>query len=195
MRGGVALYNAFSSNESIASYLRRIILRRVRSPDDVMAVRAGLGDPADWPPTETHPGLNEYDADAMSRNYHGGKPRSKDGDRKEHFRALMKALTAWQHDEVEGDETWGDFTSRIADAMALAARPGPGPVFVSTSGGVIGEIVRQALDAPLPAWIKVHMQVKNAGYSRLIAGKSGLSVASFNETPHLDGTPGMVTYS
>jgi len=50
VRGAVALYRAFSGSESIADYLRRIILRRVRSPDDVMAVRAGLGldVPLDW---------------------------------------------------------------------------------------------------------------------------------------------------
>ncbi len=50
VRGQVALYRAFASNASIADYLRRIILRRVRSPADVMAVRAGLGldVPVDW---------------------------------------------------------------------------------------------------------------------------------------------------
>ncbi|MFK7985118.1 MAG: AgmX/PglI C-terminal domain-containing protein [Sandaracinaceae bacterium] len=50
VRGGVALYRAFSGSASIASYLRRIILRRVRSPADVTAVRAGLGldVPVDW---------------------------------------------------------------------------------------------------------------------------------------------------
>ncbi len=48
--GQVALYRAFSGNESVADYLRRIILRNVRSPADVMAVRAGLGldVPVDW---------------------------------------------------------------------------------------------------------------------------------------------------
>ncbi len=48
--GQVALYRAFSGNESVADYLRRIILRNVRSPSDVMAVRAGLGldVPVDW---------------------------------------------------------------------------------------------------------------------------------------------------
>ncbi len=48
--GQVALYRAFAGNESVADYLRRIILRNVRSPDDVMAVRAGLGldVPVDW---------------------------------------------------------------------------------------------------------------------------------------------------
>ncbi len=48
--GQVALYRAFRGNESIAAYLRRVILRNVRSPRDVMAVRAGLGldVPVDW---------------------------------------------------------------------------------------------------------------------------------------------------
>lgn len=50
VRGQVALYRAFAGSESIADYLRRIVLRRVRSPDDVTAVRAGLGldVPVDW---------------------------------------------------------------------------------------------------------------------------------------------------
>ena len=52
--GGVAaqvqLYRAFGSGSSVADYLRRAILRNVRTPQDVMAVRAGLGldVPVDW---------------------------------------------------------------------------------------------------------------------------------------------------
>ncbi|HEY8428915.1 MAG TPA: AgmX/PglI C-terminal domain-containing protein, partial [Sandaracinaceae bacterium] len=48
--GQVQLYRALSGNESVADYLRRIILRNVRSPEDVVAVRAGLGldVPVDW---------------------------------------------------------------------------------------------------------------------------------------------------
>lgn len=45
--GGVAeqvqLYRALSGSSDVASYLRRAILRRVRTPDDVYAVRWGLG--------------------------------------------------------------------------------------------------------------------------------------------------------
>ena len=50
VRGQVALYRAFASSAQVADYLRRIILREVRTPDDVMAVRAGLGldVPVDW---------------------------------------------------------------------------------------------------------------------------------------------------
>ncbi len=52
--GGVAaqvqLYRAFGPFSSVAAYLRRAILRHVRTPEDVMAVRAGLGldVPVDW---------------------------------------------------------------------------------------------------------------------------------------------------
>lgn len=48
--GQVELYHAFSGNEAMADYLRRIILRNVRSPEDVLAVRGGLGldVPVDW---------------------------------------------------------------------------------------------------------------------------------------------------
>jgi hypothetical protein len=48
--GQIQLYNAFAGNEAMADYLRRVILRNVRTPDDVIAVRAGLGLDAevDW---------------------------------------------------------------------------------------------------------------------------------------------------
>ena len=39
----VQLYQALSSSSDVASYLRRAILRRVRTPEDVVAVRWGLG--------------------------------------------------------------------------------------------------------------------------------------------------------
>ncbi|MBX3270432.1 MAG: AgmX/PglI C-terminal domain-containing protein [Sandaracinaceae bacterium] len=50
VRAQVALYRAFAGNASIEDYLRRVIMRRVRSPDDVIAVRGGLGldVPVDW---------------------------------------------------------------------------------------------------------------------------------------------------
>lgn len=184
-----------------------------RQVDTAAELRAGMIDAgADWaetawPETETHAGLNEYDAESMAEAWWKAGERPHPSDRKAHFRGLMQALAAWQAAEIDPVESWAQFSARIADAMALAAarRAGEGadagagadsgPVFVATSGGVIGEIIRSALAAPDATWIKVHMQVKNAGYSRLIAGRQGLSVASFNETPHLDGRDGAVTYS
>lgn len=165
-----------------------------RQIDTAQEIRAGMG-AEDWPAPEVHPGLDEYDAELMAANWWGDRPRPDHDDRKGHFRGLMQALAAWQKDEVEAAETWASFEARTRAALEDAKRQADGPVFVSTSGGVIGEIMRKALDAPAPTWIKVHMQVRNGGYSRLIAGRSGISMASFNETPHLDARPGAVTYS
>lgn len=165
-----------------------------RQIDTAAEIRAGMG-AADWPTPEIHPGLDEYDAELMAANWWGDRPRPGHDDRKGHFRGLMQALAAWQNDEVEAAETWASFAARTRAALEHAAQQADGPVFVSTSGGVIGEIMRKALGAPAPTWIKVHMQVRNGGYSRLIAGRSGVSMASFNETPHLDARPGAVTYS
>ena len=46
----VELYRAFGSGSAVSGYLRRAILRNVRTPQDVLAVRAGLGldVPVDW---------------------------------------------------------------------------------------------------------------------------------------------------
>jgi Ca-activated chloride channel family protein len=48
--GQVALYRAFSGDASVAEYLRRTILRNVRTPEDVAVVRGGLDldVPVDW---------------------------------------------------------------------------------------------------------------------------------------------------
>lgn len=50
VREQIQLYQALRSEPSIASYLRRAILRNVRTPQDVIAVRNGLGleAPVDW---------------------------------------------------------------------------------------------------------------------------------------------------
>jgi Ca-activated chloride channel family protein len=50
IRPRLALFQAFQGSPDIARYLRRVILRQVRTPEDVIAARAGLGIdvPIDW---------------------------------------------------------------------------------------------------------------------------------------------------
>lgn len=50
VRQQVSLYRALASNEAVAAYLRRAIFANVRTPEDVIAVRVGLGIEAsvDW---------------------------------------------------------------------------------------------------------------------------------------------------
>ncbi len=124
-------------------------------------------------PVETHAGLNEYDAEpllaAWLESLGADAPRIAGDDRRGHFRALSGALEAWQAGRIEGAESWAAFEARTAAALAHAARPGPKAGDGSADGA--------------------------ASVSRLFVGGRTPWLSSFNETPHLDGRPGAVTYS
>jgi broad specificity phosphatase PhoE len=159
----------------------------------------GLGLAAGGLPIETHPGLDEYDAGSLFEGWLARNPdaRPEPGDRRAHFRFLSDAISAWQRDEIDGAEPWGAFEARTADALAMASEgiARDEATLVSTSGGVIGQALRKVLGAPVPAMVQIHMQVKNASYSRLFPRRGGHWLSSFNETPHLDGREGAVTWS
>lgn len=162
-------------------------------------VLEGLGLAAGGPPIETHAGLDEYDADSLLADWVARHPdaRPEPGDRRAHFRILSDAIEAWQRGEIDGAEPWTEFEARTTDALAAAGGGiGKGETtLVATSGGVIGQLIRSVLGAPAPAMVQIHMQVKNAGYSRLFPRSGGHWLTSFNETPHLDGREGAVTWS
>ncbi|MGM0586701.1 MAG: histidine phosphatase family protein [Pseudomonadota bacterium] len=164
-----------------------------RQEETAQALAEGLGGtPPDF---EVHPGLNEHDADSiMHAWFRAGNPHPEPGDRKAHFRALTAAVLDWQAARIEANETFAAFEARVADAMDLAAR-GERPVFVVSSGGPIGQAVRAAVKAPAETQIRLQMQVKNASFTRFAGRPERLNLMSFNETPHLDPTPELVTWS
>ena len=164
-----------------------------RHRETAEGILEGLG-LSDAPAPESHRGFNEYDAGAILAEWLDGRERPAKEDRAAHFRALSGALAAWQAGEIAGAERWADFEARVAEALAFAGA-GEGPVLAITSGGAIGQTVRAALEAPPAAMIRAHMQVKNAGFSRLHAARGGPRLTTFNETPHLDPRPGAVTWS
>ncbi len=162
-------------------------------------VLEGLGVEAGGIPIETHPGLDEYDADSLLAGWVALHPEARPapGDRRAHFRILSDAIAGWQRGEIDGAEPWTAFEARTADALALASEGGAkdGTTLVATSGGVIGQTLRKVLGAPVEAMVQIHMQVKNASYSRLFPRSGGHWLSSFNETPHLDRREGAVTWS
>lgn len=168
-----------------------------RQRETAEALAEGLAAAGAPPPPafEVHPGLNEHDADAIMRGWlAAGNPHPEPGDRRAHFKALTAAVLDWQAGRLEGDETFAAFEARVADAVGEAAR-GPRPVFLVSSGGPIGQAVRAALGAPAETQIRLQMQVKNASFTRLAGRPERLTLAGFNETPHLDAEPDLVTWS
>lgn len=117
------------------------------------------------------------------------------------FRAWLETAsarwTAGAHDD-EYAESWPAFTTRVGEALRSAAAR-PGLTAVVTSGGAIAWTAASLLhpDAS-PAelarlWRRLNDVCVNAGLTRVVSGRSGITLVGFNEQAHLDGT-GLLTY-
>lgn len=135
---------------------------------------------------EEHAGLNEYDfADLLRARFKGDIPDLVKGDRKTHFRTLRETVFAWQDDAIDDpSETWGDFTSRVEAARSFATDTDARRVLVVSSGGVIGQMVAQALGAPAQQMMQLNLQIKNSAMTRFQFSGSLFSLSEFNATPH-----------
>jgi broad specificity phosphatase PhoE len=137
-------------------------------------------------------GFNEYDptsvlAAAGTLDEAGLRAR---GDRRAYFMALRSALRNWsRHASLpDGAESWVDFGSRAhaAVARACADLEPTDDVLVVTSGGVIGRLVADALDAGADAAIELNLQTRNTGITELVRGRTASRLLSFNAVPHLE---------
>ena len=116
------------------------------------------------------------------------------------FQAILdEALHAWIDcgDESATAESWPAFARRSADACAaLMDDLGTGrTALVSTSGGVIAAICVELLGVPDATAVAFNRVTANTGVSKVVGGRSGTTLVSFNEHSHLerDGRS-LVTY-
>lgn len=139
---------------------------------------------------ETIPDLNEYDFAAILDAYHKDREVPKDlhTDRRTHFRVLRDAIQAWQRDELENlPERWSEFESRVTDALISLCDPAIGKsVLAISSGGPIAQKVRSVLSAPPQTMIKLNLQMKNSGVTRLVFTSNAMYLNMFNAAPHLE---------
>ena len=161
------------------------LVRQVRTLESILAQLPGA------PSAATDPRLNEYDPAAVLAAFGGGNESAlrTAGDRRAYFLALRDALQAWSRsDELPGGESWPQFGARVsAAARAAAADLGPSDsVLVVTSGGVIGRLVAEALQAGADAAIELNLQTRNTGITELAVGRSASRLLSFNAVPHLE---------
>jgi broad specificity phosphatase PhoE len=116
------------------------------------------------------------------------------------FQAILeRALHAWIDAGADGpaDEPWPAFATRVEEALAdLAGRLGSGQTaLVATSGGPLAALCVQLLDLPAPAFVAFNRVVVNAGITKVVSGRGGTTLVSFNEHAHLEqGEPSLVTY-
>jgi len=145
-----------------------------------------------------HEALNEFDHSAVLaafRRLNAGHPAAGaiDFDRKADpralFRALRAGLLAWCEGALESElaEGWGAFSARVArGADELRALPeAETPTLVVTSGGVIAQLARRALDLSPAATVSLNLSIRNSALSEFRPLDDGMAVLSWNTLPHL----------
>lgn len=138
-----------------------------------------------------HPGLNEYDFyalyDALGEE-HAALKRLASGDKRGFYKGLKQVLQLWAKDQLAGTlpESWEAFAERVDDARRFIQQCGAQRVLVVSSGGPIGMMGRQVLEAPANTAIELNLQVKNSSFSHYYFNERSVKLASFNSIPHLD---------
>ncbi|MAU81355.1 histidine phosphatase family protein [Gordonia sp. Z-3] len=147
------------------------------------------------PTPEVDPDWNEYALPALVGSTSAEEYR--DG------RSYQQRLDAGLADWISGTgehgtgETFTDFAKRVrAAAERATALAGSGQtVLVVSSAGTITQWLAQLWEIPPSAWPALSRTMVNASVSKLIVGRSGVSVVSFNEHAHLaDREGGLATF-
>lgn len=134
------------------------------------------------------PAWDEFDVMSFLQDGLDGK---KPSDSRAFQGDLEAAMRDWADNpagHVRG-ETFASFTARVgAGLQRLAGRPdSSGLVIVSTSAGAIGWAVTSLLGGGVEQWIRLNRVCINASVTKIVVGRSGMSLVSFNEHGHLSG--------
>ncbi|GEE01624.1 phosphoglycerate mutase [Gordonia spumicola] len=108
-------------------------------------------------------------------------------DRAAYQRVLDAGLNGWIAGTESGEETFVEFLARTrAAAQRAAALAGSGRnVLVTSSAGTIGLLIAQLWGIPPADWPAVSRTFVNASITKVLVGRSGLTVVSVNEHGHL----------
>ena len=121
---------------------------------------------------------------------------------KEEFQAWFEEATdrwtAGEHDP-EYAESFVAFTARVDAALRRTAElAGSGTALVFSSGGPVAWATASLLAGETAVagtlWRRLNPVCVNSGVTRVVSGRRGLTLVTFNGHAHLDGVPGALTY-
>lgn len=166
-------------------------LARQRQTATQLMISAGLA-PENL---RTESRLNEYDAERLVKIVEAGDSLDIPHDRSTYQPRLDRALSAWTRGEhLEGnEETWVMFRARIESVLADLTHKSGVTIAVS-SGGVIAGMCAQLWGVDSGVWQGMSRVVVNGGVSKVVTGRSGQNVVSFNDHAHLEGQASNITY-
>ena len=156
---------------------------------------------------EIFPGLDEYKPEAILTAFTGesavvsasGAARRDPVVVREHFRLLREALLAWAQDRTQPKDMmpFAKFQDGAVGALIEARQRFPdGHVLVVSSGGAIGAMVAQVLNAPAATAVELNLRIRNSSLTEYASTPRHHHLVSFNGLPHLDtGDPSLITYA
>jgi broad specificity phosphatase PhoE len=108
------------------------------------------------------------------------------------FQGLLDdALRAWLEDGTVagGSGTWAEFSGGALAALddVFDELPRGAAALVFTSAGVISAVCARLLYAPPAGYLAMNRTMANASITKLVRGRSGVSLLSFNEHAHFEG--------
>jgi len=122
---------------------------------------------------------------------------------REAFQEMFEhALNRWvdQLHDHEYKESWSGFTRRVNDGLADVAAASYAidsnadktekkidNTLVFTSGGAISAVVKSLWNMPDSEWMRLNRVIANASITKVVVGKRGLSLSTFNEHAHFEG--------
>ncbi|MEM1375001.1 MAG: histidine phosphatase family protein [Pseudomonadota bacterium] len=135
-------------------------------------------------PARLDPRLNELDyfnlSDALEAAR--GVPRPTGSEFASHIPQIMEA---WHAAEIQGQESFAAFETRVRDVLKEAEQPGQ-RILCVTSGGVIGMALRHLLGLDPLRMAHILLPIFNTSVHRVAVRPEGAMLAGFNATPHLD---------
>jgi broad specificity phosphatase PhoE len=142
-------------------------LRRQRET----ALAAGLD-----APLREDPRWNEFDHLGLVRD--SGQPVTP----RDFQLALDKALRGWM-----GSDGWRKFSDEVNSALADLLDKLDGTAVVFTSGGVIAAVCARIWGLDGEGFVAVNRVAVNGGMTKLVHGRSGTSLVSYNDHAHFEG--------
>ncbi|HEX6247749.1 MAG TPA: histidine phosphatase family protein [Nocardioidaceae bacterium] len=156
---------------------------------------------AGWKPARVveDAGWNEFDHVQMLSLHPPAYGEGEEMSRAEFQRWFHQAMLRWaggDYDE-DYDESFTAFGARVDAALArtvdLLAPNQTAVVF--TSGGAIAWVVMSLLGGTPDTWAALNPVTVNSSVSKLVVGRRGTTMVSFNDHSHLEGPrEGFITY-
>lgn len=149
---------------------------------------------------EVDEGFNEFDHDQVIVAYKPAYQRravlladlARTGHPARAFQEMFGAATEqWTRSDGDGyAESFAAFCRRSDDAVRRTAdRLGKGEsAVVFTSGGPIAAVTGRLLSGGDDLWLRLNPVTVNTAITKLVSGRSGISLISYNEHGHLDGS-------